>query len=89
MICECHGLQMGWQRDPKYRAGGKWECREKRREYNKRRHQQRVAWLRKDYRENPRQYLYARRRDLAEQRRQVNEQLSRLSEEAKRLELVP
>lgn len=89
MICECHGLPMGWQRDPKYRAGGKWECRVKRREYNKRRHQQRVEWLRRDYHENPRQYVYCRRRQLAAQRMKVNEQLSNLSEEAKRLELVP
>lgn len=88
-LCECHGLPMGWQRDLKYRAGGRWECREKRREYNKRRHAQRVEWLRADRAASPRQYLYERRRDLAAQRRQVTEQLSRLSEEAKSLESQP
>ena len=34
MICPCHKKPMYWQKDARQRAGGRWECREKRRAYN-------------------------------------------------------
>lgn len=37
MICSCHGSPMYWNIDKRYRAGGQWQCREKRRERNRRR----------------------------------------------------
>ena len=37
---------MLWQRNPKRTGGGKWECREKRRQYNRNRSAQRVEWVR-------------------------------------------
>lgn len=42
--CACHDRLMLWQKDKKLRAGGRWCCAEKRREYNQRRSDQRVAW---------------------------------------------
>ena len=27
MTCNCHNEQMGWQKDPRYTAGGYWFCR--------------------------------------------------------------
>lgn len=36
-ICDCHGKPMLWQIDTRMRRGGRWECREKRREYNAKR----------------------------------------------------
>ena len=36
-LCDCHGEQMLWQIDTRQRAGGRWECRQKRREYNAKR----------------------------------------------------
>ena len=46
-VCSCHGELMTWQKDKDYvRAGGRWVCRAKRREYNQRRSVQRVEWIR-------------------------------------------
>ena len=25
--CDCHGVPMLWNKDPRYRAGGYWKCR--------------------------------------------------------------
>lgn len=37
MICSCHNEPMYWNIDSRYRAGGFWQCRAKRRERNARR----------------------------------------------------
>jgi hypothetical protein len=71
------------------RAGGRWECREKRREYNQRRAAAKLAWQRADYHACPRNYLWHRRRALREQRENVLNELSQLCEEANGLELEP
>ncbi len=45
-FCECHGIPMLWATDPRTCvAGGFWYCREKRREYNRKRSAQRIAWV--------------------------------------------
>jgi len=43
-LCECHGLPMGLQKRKPPRRDN-WECRERRREHNRRRNAQRVAWV--------------------------------------------
>lgn len=79
---------MGWQKDPRYTLGGRWECREQRRKYNKRRHQQRVDWMREKYQADPvyvkHRYMQNRRSKLKRQRQGALDQLARLSEEAQR-----
>jgi len=84
-VCGCHGLPMGWQKDQRCKAGGHWECREKRRIYNKRRHEQRVAWLREDRKKSPRQRFAKRRDHWKTQRAQALDKLAHLSEEMKAL----
>ncbi len=59
---------MGWQKDPRQRAGGRWECREKRREYNKTRHEQRVAWVNNRYHTDT---VYRITQDLRDRRRKA------------------
>lgn len=77
---------MGWQKDPRYTAGGRWECKERRRKYNRWRHQQRVDWMRAKYQSDPVyvawRYMQNRRSKLKRQRLNVLDQLARLSEEA-------
>lgn len=46
-LCECHGEEMYFNPDRRYRAGGFWRCREKVREYRRefyRRNGMKVRW---------------------------------------------
>lgn len=73
---------MTWNADRRLASGGYWRCLVKRSEHNKRRHEQRVAWMREDRAASPRQYIYARRRALAGQRERIQTKLLQLRREA-------
>lgn len=73
---------MLWQKDKRAIDGGYWECREKRREYNRRASERKKAWARAHPKNR---YVYTRRWALARQRARIQERLSQLSEEAKSL----
>ena len=80
---------MLWQKDPRKPPGGYWLCREKRREYNKKRNAQRVEWNRINYRLSPNRYLSNRRGELAKQRSVIEEKLVQLKQEAEALVVEP
>lgn len=78
---------MGWQRDARSPAGGRWECRAKRREYNQTAAERKREWARADYHSSPKNYLWHRRRDLTKQRAHIMARLTELNQEAEDLEL--
>lgn len=73
MNCVCHGEPAYWQKNARKPAGGKWECRVKRREYNR----QRTL--------NPARQAQRRRHVLQARRIEALDQLSQLQEEARLL----
>lgn len=85
--CECHGVPMGWQRDARRAPGGRWECKERRRQYNAANYQKSGEKHRAGRRERWHNggNLVQRRRDLAKQRAQVVARLAELEQEARAL----
>ena len=82
--CECHGQAMYWQRDVRLKAGGWWECGEKRRQISRARYAKDPEARRAEVRDyyNDRGWLLKRRRELRAQRQRITEQLDLLAEEA-------
>lgn len=78
---------MGWQRDVRLKAGGRWECREKRREYNARQREAKRIWRRShpDSMYGTRRWASKRRWTLAREKERITERLIQLSEEVKQL----
>lgn len=71
-LCPCHGLEMGFKRNGQGGVG--WECREKRREYNQRRHAQRLKWVQDRRDRDP---IYRIGDELERRRRQALQRMAK------------
>lgn len=67
--CSCHGEPCRWQRDPSLNAGGRWLCRVRAREYNRRWYEAHRDRVQETHRESSRRWREANREQVRESRR--------------------